>query len=86
MSKASDIYNSLPLAVREQAEGVIIQTQITQLLIEKERLNESYRRQLDKINAHLFNCQSSLKFWEDSQSETFGNQVKRLAKERKAKV
>ena len=67
MSKASDVYNALPISTREKSQGVILQTQITMLLIEKERVMESYRLHIGKIDEHLRNCSKSLELWEKEQ-------------------
>ena len=53
--KWNDIYNDLPFEIRKITSKVLIRTQITQLLHEKDRLRRSYRRNLKEINDHIDN-------------------------------
>jgi septation ring formation regulator EzrA len=46
-------YNKLPMDVRVLAGMVITETQINQLLREKNRLRRSYKRNMAEIDAHI---------------------------------
>jgi hypothetical protein len=56
----SDIYNKLPFEIRTICSEVMLEHQIRDLFIERERAISSHKNHLAKIDAHLSNCQNDL--------------------------
>ena len=60
MKKHTERYNALPLEVREICSPIIAQAQITQLLIEKNRLKKRYYASLKEINDQIKGCEKHI--------------------------
>lgn len=61
MDKLVENYNNLPIEIKTICQPIFIRTQITGLLIEKERLRKSYGLHLRELNSQLKNCEDALK-------------------------
>ncbi len=61
MSKHSDAFNALSFEVRSICSGVIVETRINQLRIEKNRLKRRYLQSMKEINEHIKNLEKYLR-------------------------
>lgn len=65
MDKASELFNSLSFDERKRLRGILIQTQLTALRIEKRRTVAAHRKHMTDLNAHLKNIEKELEKWEE---------------------
>lgn len=66
MSEASDVFNRLPPDVRAAAQGVMLEHQLRDLEIERDRAVRSHQKHLREIAAHRRNVEKSLQQWKRS--------------------
>ena len=60
MSIHSERFNRLPFRQRDQLSGILIETQLNQLLRERNRLTGSYNKNLREIDAHIKSLKKGL--------------------------
>jgi hypothetical protein len=60
MSKASDIYNDLPITVRVLARPLFTEMRINQIRIDQDKAKDSYLKFMKETNAHISNLEKSL--------------------------
>lgn len=73
MSRASDMFNSLPFDERKKFRGVLIEHQIRDYRLEMSRAAAAHRNHMNEARAHIKNCEKALDEWERemaSQSDT----------------
>ena len=72
MSKAADVWNALPFEERSRLQGCIIERQVLDYKIERERAIAAHKKHLAEIDSHLKNCQRDLAKWEGKPAEAPG--------------
>lgn len=57
MSKASELFNSLPIEIRKQVIPSTIETQINQIRIDQEKVLRAYQKYMRETNDHVNNLE-----------------------------
>jgi len=86
MSKASDIFNRLPIEVRWRVRPTITELQIAQIRRDQDLAKESYMRFMNQSNSHVASLMRSLKADLEALSNPTGPELAEAPDAKSAKV
>jgi hypothetical protein len=66
MTMASDLYNALPRETRRITKGAMLQRQLLDYQIEKERAKAAHRKHMRDVNDHIKTIERSIRDWEET--------------------